>query len=83
MADLNSEVIDALVRLMNGETDLDEMDDERLLALGAALQGGPVNLARVVRCLNARGWTFAAIGERLGVHEATVSRWAKRPLSSD
>lgn len=81
MADPTPEVIDALVRLMNGETDFDELDDDRLLALGAALQSGPVTLARVVRSLNARGWTFAAIGERLGVHEATVSRWAKRSPS--
>lgn len=83
MADLTPEVIDALVRLMKGEVDYDDLDDERLLAIGAAVQDGPDTLARVVRSLSARGWTFAAIGERLGVHEATVSRWAKRPPSTE
>lgn len=79
MADLTPEVINALVRLMRNEVDLNGLDDDALLALGAAAHSGPATLARVVRQLNARGWTFAAIGDKLGVHEATVSRWAKRP----
>lgn len=77
MADLNPEVMHELVRLMNGDVDLDALDDEALLALGAAAHGGRKLLGEVVARLNRRGWTFERIGEHLGVHESTAYRWAQ------
>ncbi len=79
MADLTPEVMNALVRLMNGEVDLDDLSNDELFALAAAAAGGRDLLHRVVVKLNDRKITFAQIGERLGVVESTASRWAKPP----
>jgi hypothetical protein len=76
---LTPEVLDALVRLMRGEVDYDSLDDDALYALGAACAAARETLYQVVTRLNDRGATFATIGERLDVHEATASRWAKPP----
>lgn len=77
--DVTPEVMNALVRLMNNETELDRLDTTALYALGAAARGGRQLLARVVTELNRRGETFAEIGEHYGVVESTASRWAKPP----
>ena len=80
MADLTPEVMNALVRLMNGETDYDALDDEALFVLGAACAVSRETLYRVTTLLNDRGHTFAQIAERWDVHEATASRWARPPV---
>lgn len=79
VTDWTPEVTNALVRLMNGEQTYDEMDDEALLAVAAISAMGREALYEVTTRLSARGWTFAQIAEKLGVHEATASRWAKPP----
>jgi len=76
---LTPEVLDALVRLMSGNVDYDTLDDEALYALGKACAAARATLFEVTTRLNDRGASFALIGERLGVHEATASRWAKPP----
>jgi hypothetical protein len=63
----------------NGEQTYDEMDDEALLAVAAISATGREALYEVTTRLSARGWTFAQIAAKLGVHEATASRWAKPP----
>ncbi len=81
MADeTNPEVMNALVRLMNGDTDLEQLDKVALYALAGAARGGRLLLQRVVAELNRRGDTFAEIGTRFGVAESTAFRWAKTPL---
>lgn len=77
VADLDPEVIDVLVRLMNDDTQLDELGDDALLALGRAAAEGTELAGRIAAKLNRRGMTFAKIGELWGVHESTAYRWAK------
>lgn len=77
--DVTPEVMNALVRLMSNEVELDRLTDEQLFALGTAARGGRMLLQRVITELNRRGLTFAEIGERYGVVESTASRWAKSP----
>lgn len=81
VADPTPEVMNALVRLMKGEIDLKALDKEALYALAAALKPGEARdtLHQTLIELNDRGDTFAQIGERLDVHEATAARWAKPP----
>lgn len=79
MADLTPEVANALVRLMNGEVDYAELDDEALFVLGATVLANRETLYRLATTLNDRGHTFATIAARWGVHEATASRLAKPP----
>ncbi len=86
MADLTPEVMNALVRLMNGEVDLDAMSTEQLYELVSALhpERASRTLAQALAVLNVREvdgrrQTFAIIGDRIGVHEATAARWAKPP----
>lgn len=79
MAGPTPEVMRELVRLMNGDIEPSDLDDEALLALAAAALAGRETLHDVTLTLKARGWTFAQIAERLGVVESTASRWA-RPL---
>lgn len=79
VAGLTPEVLDALVKLMRGELDYDALDDDALYALGAACATARQTLFHVTTRLNDRGKTFAEIAERLDVHEATASRWAKPP----
>lgn len=84
MADeTNPEVLNALVRLMNGDTDLEQLDKAALYALAAAARGGRLLLQRVVTELNRQGETFAEIGEHFGVAESTAYRWAKTPLRAE
>lgn len=64
---------------MNGELKYDDLDDEALLVLAQAAAANRETLYEVTTRLNARGWTFAQIGERTGRSEATASRWAKPP----
>ncbi|MBV9314680.1 MAG: hypothetical protein JO100_13335 [Pseudonocardia sp.] len=79
MADLTAEVIDALVRLMNGQYEIKGRPKDELYDLAGALINARQTLARTLAELNEQGETFAQIGERLGIHEATASRWAKPP----
>jgi hypothetical protein len=79
MTDLSPEEWNALVRLTSGQVDYDALDDEALFALGAAAAIARETLYQVTRRLNDRGHTFIEIGQRLGVAEATASRWAKPP----
>jgi hypothetical protein len=74
---MTPEVMHALVRLMNNETDLEHLDNAALYALGSAARGGRLLLQRVITELNRRGETFEKIGEHYGVVESTASRWAK------
>lgn len=81
MADLNPEVLNALVRVMNGELDIETLTDEELLSLAAATRPDVARstLHRALVELNNRGKRFAQIADDLGVHEATAARWAKPP----
>lgn len=79
MADLEREVLDELVRLMNGELDYDELDDERLFQLVEVSRRGRQTLHEVVLKLRDRGYTFGQIGDRAGVTESAASRWAQPP----
>lgn len=71
--------MNALVRLMNGESDYGSMSEEDLLILGSFGRKGRETLHQVVLELRRRDWTFAQIGERMGVTESAASRWAKPP----
>jgi hypothetical protein len=75
--DPTPEVMNALVRLMNNETDLESLDNAALYALGSAARGGKTLLQRVVAELNRRGELLKDIGAHYGVSESTASRWAK------
>lgn len=78
MADLTPEVMNALVRLMSNEIDLDELDADSLSVIGKTAKEGPALAGRIAAKLNQRhGWTFARIGEVYGVHESTAYRWAQ------
>lgn len=81
MADLNPEVWNALVQLMNGDIDVEQMTDEQLFQIAAAAQPAVAreNLHRALTELNRRGLRFSDIGEVLGIHGATAARWAKPP----
>lgn len=79
MADLSPEVIHALVRLMKGEVDYDDLSDDDLFTLGAASRRARQTLHEITLKLRERGYTFAQIGERLGVTESTASRWVEPP----
>lgn len=68
-----------LVKLARGEIDYDALDDDALFVLGALCAASRDTLYQVTTRLNDRGHTFEQIGERLDVHEATASRWAKPP----
>lgn len=83
MTDLTPEVINALVRLMSDPTELDRLQPDELFAVLAAAKGGRKTLHDVTVRLNSAGYTFAQIGERVGAHESTVSRWAKPPKTSE
>lgn len=81
MADPTREVMNELVRLMRGDVDLKDLDDDALFALAAAAQGGRETLRDVaVQLHDVRKYTFLQIAERLGVAESTASRWVKTPV---
>ena len=86
MTGLSSEVMNALVRLMSGETDYGELTDDQLVTILAIHASGRLSQYRAATTLNDRGVTFAQMAERVkaknadaAVHEATLARWAKRP----
>lgn len=79
MADLSPEVMNALVRLVRGEIDYDDLSDDELFALAEASRRGRTTLHEVTLKLRARNYTFAQIGERLGVTESAASRWVDPP----
>jgi DNA-binding NarL/FixJ family response regulator len=79
VADLTPEVMNALVRLMKGEIEYDELGDDALFDLAQASRRGQLTLHEIVVKLRERGHSLAQIGERLGVTESAVSRWTKRP----
>jgi hypothetical protein len=81
VADLTPEVMHALVRVMSGDIRIEELGEDELYALAEATRPDVARstLHRALVELNNRDQTFAKIGERLGVHEATASRWARPP----
>lgn len=81
MADTHDEVIDGLVRLMNGDINVGALSRADLYAAAAVVRPEQARdlLARILTGLNDRGETFAQIGKELGIHEATAARWAKPP----
>ena len=64
---------------MKGEYDVRGQDKEQLYELAAVLINARQTLAKTLAELNRQGDNFATIGDRLGIHEATASRWAKPP----
>ena len=64
---------------MKGEYDIHGQDKEQLYELAEALINARQTLAKALAEINRQGDTFAQIGDRLGLHEATASRWAKPP----
>lgn len=79
VADPTPEVLNALVRLVNGDYDLTDRPKDELYALAAALINAKATLAKTLSAIHGHGDTFAEIGDQLGIHEATASRWAKPP----
>ncbi len=87
----SAEVMNALVRLMSGETDYGELSDDELVTILAIHAAGRMSQYRAATELNDRGKTFAQMAELVkaklakaenadaAVHEATLARWAKRP----
>lgn len=83
MTDLNPEVWNALVRVMSGDVDVENLSDAELLKLAAATRPDVARstLHRALTELNRRGNRFSQIAEELDVHEATAARWAKPPAA--
>lgn len=81
VAATDTEVINELVRLMTGQSDVRSLTKDERYALAAALIPGTARemLYRTLASLNDDGDTFAQIADRLSVHEATAARWAKPP----
>jgi hypothetical protein len=79
VADLTPEVMNALVRLMNGDTDYRSMSTDDLFRVATFAKDGRATLHEVVLVLREKGFTFAQIGERLGVTESAASRWVTPP----
>lgn len=74
------EVIYALVRPMSddSEVDLTTLDADTLASFGRAARRGQALSGRVAAQLyRQHGWTFARIGEALGVSESWAYRLAK------
>lgn len=81
---LSSEVTNALVRLMSGETDYGELTEEELVTILAICADVRTAQYKASTELSNRGRTFAQMAELIkaknkSVHEATLARWAKRP----
>ena len=64
---------------MNGDYEIKGRPKDELYDLAGALINARQTLARTLAELNEQGDTFAQIADRLGIHEATASRWAKPP----
>ena len=84
MTGLSSEVMNALVRLMSGETDYGELTEEELVTILAICADARMAQYKASTELSSRGKTFAQMAELIkaknrSVHEATLARWAKRP----
>lgn len=84
MTGLSSEVMNALVRLMSGETDYGELTEDELVTILAICADARMAQYRASVELNDRGKTFAQMadlikGRKVRIHEATLARWAKRP----
>jgi hypothetical protein len=80
VTDLSPEVMNVLVRLMEGGVDPDDLDKlstDELFDLGVAGAAGRELVHLVTLTLRERGLTFAQIGERWNVDESTAWRWAK------
>lgn len=77
MADETTDgVMNALVRLMNGDTDLSQLSKDELYAVLAAARGGRDLVRRVALELNRQGDTYEEIGARFGRSESAAYRWA-------
>jgi hypothetical protein len=68
------------MRLAAGELDADQLSVDELLSAAWVAVHSKLFMSAALSALNDRGETFAQIGKRLGVHEATASRWAKPPV---
>lgn len=85
VTDLNPGAMNALVQLMTGQANYEQLDEDALLAILAMCADGRTARYRAATRLNDSGKTFAQIVDLLKqkydvtVHEATVARWAKRP----
>lgn len=78
MADLTPEVIDALVRLMNDETDMGGLPDETILGNMKIGRAGRKLVGEGAAELHRRGWTWPQIAEHFPpVNQSTVHRWAQ------
>jgi hypothetical protein len=82
---LTPEVMNALVRLMSGEIEDEELTEDVALTILAICADNRMAQWKASTYLNDHGKTFAQIVAMLreqkgvSVHEATVARWAKRP----
>ena len=78
--------MNALVRLMSGDTDYGELSDDELVTILAICADSRMSQYRAATELSSRGKTFAQMAALVkaknaaaAVHEATLARWAKRP----
>ncbi len=76
MAELNPEVMNALVRVMETD-DLSTLDDATIKNGMYAIRAQMKKLGQSAAELHRRGWTWPQIAEGLEVNQSTAHRWAQ------
>lgn len=77
MADLNPEVMNALVRLMNDEIAMADQDDATIVKHMRIGRYGRKLVGEGAAELHRRGWTWPRIAAEFGVDQSTAHRWAQ------
>lgn len=77
MADLNQEVLDALVRLMSDELKMSELKDDVIVQNMRIGRAGRKLVGEGAAELHRRGWTWPRIAAEFGVDQSTAHRWAQ------
>jgi hypothetical protein len=77
VADLNPEVMNALVRLMNDEIAMSDQDDSTIVEHMRIGRYGRKLVGEGAAELHRRGWTWPRIAAEFGVDQSTAHRWAQ------
>jgi hypothetical protein len=77
VADLNPEVMNALVRLMNDEITMSDQDDPTIVEHMRIGRYGRKLVGEGAAELHRRGWTWPRIAAEFGVDQSTAHRWAQ------
>jgi hypothetical protein len=84
VADQNPEVLIALVRLMRNLENPELLTDQELVAAAVEARGAKKEAEGVAAAeLRRRGWTWARIGDAIGVDQSTAFGWAQPHLKGD